>query len=379
MVDDKVLADLDPGDPTDGSSVVSSQDEGALVAVVKPEDRQEKLSSKKRGAIIGFVLACIGALGGIPAFIALCNELDWCGDDPPVSQVVNDDPPVSQDVNDDPPVPQDVNVVVVDPFEELVTLRNDSTDDVKLAGWYLEDEMRHRFDAFPLDHVLEPGEHVTIHTGEGTPTDIDLYWGRKSDVWNNPDNGGDTAFLYDHDDRLVDSAPTSTSPRPSVDVSISSSVEALRTIFPQGRNRDVGVMSSDPVVMVREYVELVHGDVHTFDFVEDSRRFASDERIAGTMPAETVEERVRRNIEELRRLEEDERNRPVEPSPDVDRSVSRLQETAVGLLDTLAASGAAFGFDGFAQSSCAAPTEMLLVLDEADQMVYSVDLWPCLP
>ncbi|MBI3544230.1 MAG: hypothetical protein HY075_13250 [Deltaproteobacteria bacterium] len=39
--------------------------------------------------------------------------------------------------------------------------------------------------------------------------------------------------------------------------------------------------------------------------------------------------------------------------------------------------GARFGYDGSAQSRCAAPTAELLVLDTQAQLVYAVDLQPC--
>jgi len=43
---------------------------------------------------------------------------------------------------------------------------------------------------------------VTLHTGDGTNSATDLYWGSKRPIWN---NDGDTASLYDHNGRLVDS------------------------------------------------------------------------------------------------------------------------------------------------------------------------------
>lgn len=39
---------------------------------------------------------------------------------------------------------------------------------------------------------LKPGTSVTLHTGKGTNTATNLYWGRSSYVWNNT---GDTATL----------------------------------------------------------------------------------------------------------------------------------------------------------------------------------------
>jgi len=47
---------------------------------------------------------------------------------------------------------------------------------------------------------LDPGETVTLHTGSGTDTATDLYWGSGSPVWN---NGGDTVFVTTDDGELV--------------------------------------------------------------------------------------------------------------------------------------------------------------------------------
>ena len=41
----------------------------------------------------------------------------------------------------------------------------------------------------PSNTVLGAGETITLHTGNGTSTNSDLYWGSGSAIWN---NGGDT-------------------------------------------------------------------------------------------------------------------------------------------------------------------------------------------
>ena len=45
--------------------------------------------------------------------------------------------------------------------------------------------------------------------------------------------------------------------------------------------------------------------------------------------------------------------------------------------DALVLRGAVFGFDGWEQNGCAAPTYLLLVLDTATPFVYAIDLNPC--
>ncbi len=48
---------------------------------------------------------------------------------------------------------------------------------------------------------MGPGLAVRLHTGVGTNSGTDLYWGRKAPVWDNP---GDRARLYDRYKNLVD-------------------------------------------------------------------------------------------------------------------------------------------------------------------------------
>jgi hypothetical protein len=45
------------------------------------------------------------------------------------------------------------------------------------------------------------GEYVTIHTGKGTNTRTDLYWGRSGYVWG---DDSDTAYLYKAAGALAD-------------------------------------------------------------------------------------------------------------------------------------------------------------------------------
>ena len=57
---------------------------------------------------------------------------------------------------------------------------------------------------FPDGFSLAPGDQVTLHTGSGTDTSSDLYWGQGSPVWN---NSGDTVFVYDDAGTLVHEYP----------------------------------------------------------------------------------------------------------------------------------------------------------------------------
>src|SRR5262249_53302007 len=45
--------------------------------------------------------------------------------------------------------------------------------------------------------------------------------------------------------------------------------------------------------------------------------------------------------------------------------------------DALSEMGAVFGYDGFQESGCAAPTDYMLVIDVSGKKVYTIELTPC--
>ena len=59
-----------------------------------------------------------------------------------------------------------------------------------LTGWTIRDRANHvyKFGSF----TLKPGASVTLHTGKGTNTSTNRYWGQGWYVWNNT---GDEAYL----------------------------------------------------------------------------------------------------------------------------------------------------------------------------------------
>ncbi|WP_424008750.1 lamin tail domain-containing protein [Haloferax denitrificans] len=77
--------------------------------------------------------------------------------------------------------------------EEYVTLRNDGDATVDLSGWTVSDAAGATY-TFAEGTDLAPGASLTLHTGSGTDTDEDVYWGRGGAVWN---NGGDTVTIRD--------------------------------------------------------------------------------------------------------------------------------------------------------------------------------------
>ena len=77
--------------------------------------------------------------------------------------------------------------------DEYVVFENPGDGDIELTGYAVEDEAAHRY-TFPDGFVLGVGDTVTLHTGSGTDTDTDLYWGSGSPIWN---NSGDTVYVFD--------------------------------------------------------------------------------------------------------------------------------------------------------------------------------------
>ncbi len=73
---------------------------------------------------------------------------------------------------------------------EYVTIKNTSTATRSLTGWTLRDAAHHvyTFGSFRLGG----GKSVRVHTGSGTNTSTNRYWGHKAYIWNNT---GDKAYL----------------------------------------------------------------------------------------------------------------------------------------------------------------------------------------
>jgi hypothetical protein len=74
---------------------------------------------------------------------------------------------------------------------EWVLLRNTATKAIALKGWTLRDTSSHVYH-FPSTFKLGAGHSVKVHTGKGSNTSSNLYWGSGSYIWN---NDKDTATL----------------------------------------------------------------------------------------------------------------------------------------------------------------------------------------
>jgi competence protein ComEC len=75
--------------------------------------------------------------------------------------------------------------------DEYIVLENTGEEPLDLSGWTVADEAGRTY-TIPDGFTLAPGATVRLHTGSGTDTDTDLYWGSGSPIWN---NGGDTVII----------------------------------------------------------------------------------------------------------------------------------------------------------------------------------------
>ncbi|WP_440009833.1 lamin tail domain-containing protein [Halomicrococcus sp. SG-WS-1] len=77
--------------------------------------------------------------------------------------------------------------------DEYVVFENTGSATLDCTGYTVEDAAGHTY-AFPDGFSLDAGATVTLHTGSGTDTASDLYWGSGSPIWN---NSGDTVYVFD--------------------------------------------------------------------------------------------------------------------------------------------------------------------------------------
>jgi hypothetical protein len=83
--------------------------------------------------------------------------------------------------------------------KEYVTIKNSSSVSRSLTGYKVLDKANHRYTFGTF--TLGAGKSVRIHTGKGTNTSTDRYWGRSAYVWNNT---GYKAYLSNADFVLRD-------------------------------------------------------------------------------------------------------------------------------------------------------------------------------
>jgi len=83
--------------------------------------------------------------------------------------------------------------------DEYVVFANHGNTTRALGGWTVSDEVGHTYQ-IPDEVTLEPGATLTLHTGDGTDSESDLYWRANSAIWN---NDGDTVIVRDTNGSVV--------------------------------------------------------------------------------------------------------------------------------------------------------------------------------
>ena len=74
---------------------------------------------------------------------------------------------------------------------EWVDLHNSSGHPITLTHWTLRDKAGHVYE-FKASYRLRAHKDVRIHTGRGSNTSTNRFWGSENYIWN---NDGDTAVL----------------------------------------------------------------------------------------------------------------------------------------------------------------------------------------
>jgi competence protein ComEC len=83
--------------------------------------------------------------------------------------------------------------------DEYVVFRTDGSSPLDLSGWTVTDAAGKTY-TFPEEYTLAAGATVTLHTGNGTDTETDLYWDAGTQVWN---NAGDTVTVRNSEGTVV--------------------------------------------------------------------------------------------------------------------------------------------------------------------------------
>jgi hypothetical protein len=83
---------------------------------------------------------------------------------------------------------------------EWIRLKNRCTTNKSLSSWRIKDKAGHAYTFGTF--TLKAGYTVTVHTGKGTNTTSNRYWGQGWYIWNNT---GDSAYLRNSAGTLIDS------------------------------------------------------------------------------------------------------------------------------------------------------------------------------
>lgn len=129
-------------------------------------------------------------------------------------------------------------------------------------------------------------------------------------------------------------------------------------VGPYARNDKQHVKSGAPLDMVKGYIKAKYKDDeyvgNQYKYVRNAKNFTVEETVAGTISLKTAKTGLSSENWSKRQI-----------------------DYYQSLLEEISEAGGSFGFDGYEQHGCAAPTTFLLIIDPDGQTVYGVDLEPC--
>jgi len=82
--------------------------------------------------------------------------------------------------------------------DEYFILKNTCAYSIGVTSWTVKDNSTHTFTF--SNFILNINAGVTVHTGAGSNTSAELYWGRTGSVWNNK---GDALYLRNEKNELI--------------------------------------------------------------------------------------------------------------------------------------------------------------------------------
>lgn len=137
-----------------------------------------------------------------------------------------------------------------------------------------------------------------------------------------------------------------------------------------GRHDDQRVTGGTPLALVKSFIkEKYAGDpemAEGYEFRSEASGILADEQVAGTLTKAVA---LRDALDTVGLWYQDWEETPAAKQKRLDRVKASIEKAA--------AAGAVFGFDGYEQNACAAPTSYLLVIDPRNQRGYGIDLNPC--
>lgn len=95
---------------------------------------------------------------------------------------------------------QKINIVKIDKVAEIVTIKNNSSEDIDITEWIIVSVTGNQKFTFP-SYVIKSGDEITVTSGKNNKNDGSFYWG-KANVWNNSKD--DPGELYNSEGNLID-------------------------------------------------------------------------------------------------------------------------------------------------------------------------------